>query len=327
MQVLVSLLTVEKGSIRVRRCELTTYFSKLHNIKPTMSTATSFTCYAAGLLFFCGYPRLLTLFSDMSSTTTGMKPLSKSPSTSTICVYDVLGAASPSVYRCIDTQLGASLKSDETLVVCPTTAFAEFTVPREYPNIASYVSHSAGNLLYDNDEISSLASHGNDRLWHSMADLNALDKGNKPTPSRFSEGQQRPRHHHRSTTAPGRLTIPHHSALLSVSVASLPSLLEGPRGYQQAPLSTRPNEYESLRNDFGIRFKKRESFAALLLHWDRFNDEDAAPNRLRERVVQSAGRKKDRVKGWFKKGGGFFCVKSRSAQHRPSLDQIDGSHR
>jgi len=38
----------------------------------------------------------------------------------------------------------------------------------------------------------------------------------------------------------------------------------------------------------------------MALHWHLLVDEDAAPMRLRERVVEGVKRKRDKVRGWFK---------------------------
>jgi len=200
--------------------------------------------------------------------------LDKSPSSSSTCttyVDDSCNAAAPSGYQGTVFLTEAEVSDREEMLDIPCTTEPTAYVPShdEHRNVASQVSHSTANLLYDGDETTPLIR-----------------------PSR----RPRPWQPRRSVSLPlpPRLTIPH------TVLNERPPLSRGPSGYHYAPLSSRSIGYESLRDDHGIRFKKRFSFAAMALHWHLLVDEDAAPNRLRERVVKSAGRKRDKVKNWFK---------------------------
>lgn len=132
--------------------------------------------------------------------------------------------------------------------------------PSEHRNIAAHVSHSTSNLLFDGD-----SPHTHDHR-RSTSTLH---------PSR-------PRYSQRSVSLP--------------PASSRPQL---PR-YVPVPLTARSTGFESLRDDHDIQFRRRIPFTALILHWGLWADEDAAPQRLRRRVVNGVAKGKGKAKAWLK---------------------------
>lgn len=69
--------------------------------------------------------------------------------------------------------------------------------------------------------------------------------------------------------------------------------------YTYTPVSARPATLESFRYDYGIRYKKRIPINAVLGNWRVLLDEDAAPCRFLEDVIDYMAEKEVAVKKWF----------------------------